>query len=81
MFALLVFLGLVAIPPIVRQIDAGVRQLPSAIDKLDTNPTFRKYDRKYKITPKLESEARKLPSRLASIAKELSKVSVGASPL
>ncbi len=78
LFALLVFLGLVAIPPIVRQIDAGVRQLPSAIHKLDTNPTFRKYDRKYKITPKLESEARKLPNRLASIAKELSKVSVGA---
>lgn len=78
LFALLVFLGLVAIPPIVKQIDAGVRQLPSAIRKLDTNPTFRKYDRKYNITPKLESEARKLPSRLGSIAKELSKVSVGA---
>jgi predicted PurR-regulated permease PerM len=78
LFALLVFLGLVAIPPIVRQIDAGVRQLPAAISRLRVNPTFRKYDNRYKITPKLENEARKLPSRLGSIGKELSTVSVGA---
>ena len=78
LLALLVFLGLVAVPPIVRQIDAGVRQLPAAIGRLDSNPTFRKYDTKYKIIPKLRSEARKLPSRLAGIAKELSAVSVGA---
>lgn len=71
------FLGLVAIPPIVREIDAGARQLPAAIGKLDKNPTFHKYDQKYKITPKLEAEARKLPGRLASIAKSLSAVTVG----
>lgn len=69
---------MVAIPPIVRQIDAGVRHLPTAIRKLDKNPTFHKYDETYKITPKLESEARKLASRLASIAKQFSQVSVGA---
>jgi predicted PurR-regulated permease PerM len=77
-FALIVFLGLVAIPPIVRQIDAGVRQLPTAITRLDNNPTFRRYDQKYKIIPKLRSEVRKLPDRLGSIAKQLSSVSVGA---
>ena len=78
LFVSLVFLGLVAVPPIVNQIDAGVRHLPTGITKLRENPTFRKYDNRYKITPKLESEARKLPSRLASIAKELSAVTVGA---
>ena len=78
LFGLIALLGLVAIPPIVRQIDSGVRQLPTAIGKLDKNPTFRKYDRKYKITPKLRAEARKLPSHLASIAKQLSTLSVGA---
>jgi predicted PurR-regulated permease PerM len=78
LFASLVFLGLVAVPPIVNQINKGVHQLPANISKLRENATFRKYDNKYKITPKLESEARKLPSRLASIAKELSAVTVGA---
>jgi predicted PurR-regulated permease PerM len=78
LFASLVFLGLVAVPPIANQIDKGVRQLPAGIGKLRENATFRKYDNKYKITPKLESEARKLPSRLASIAKRLSAFTVGA---
>ena len=78
LFASVLFLGFVAVPPIVRQIDAGVRQLPAGIGKLRENATFRKYDNKYKITPKLESEARKLPSRLASIANELSALTVGA---
>jgi predicted PurR-regulated permease PerM len=66
------------VPPIANQIDKGVRQLPAGISKLRENATFRKYDNKYKITLKLEGEARKLPSRLASIAKELSAVTVGA---
>jgi predicted PurR-regulated permease PerM len=78
LFASILFLGFVAVPPIVRQIDAGVRQLPAGIPKLRENATFRKYDDKYKITPKLQSEARKLPSRLASIAKQLSAFTVGA---
>ena len=77
LFGMLVFLGLVAVPPIATQINAGVRQLPTGISKLRENSTFRKYDDKYKITPKLESEARKLPTRLASIAKRLSSVTVG----
>ncbi|MGZ4305513.1 MAG: AI-2E family transporter [Solirubrobacteraceae bacterium] len=74
----IVFLGLVAVPPIVSQIEGGVRELPVGIAKLRQDPTFRKYDNKYKITPKLASEARKLPSRLAGIAKQLSAVTVGA---
>jgi predicted PurR-regulated permease PerM len=74
----IVFLGLVALPPIVSQIEAGVHELPRGITSLRENSTFRKYDDKYKITPKLESEARKLPGRLAGIAKELSAVTVGA---
>ena len=71
-------LGLVVVPPIVSQVESGVRQLPGAITKLRENPTFRKYDDKYKITLKLESEARKLPTQLASIAKKLSAFTVGA---
>jgi predicted PurR-regulated permease PerM len=74
----IVFLGLVAVPPIVSQIQAGVGQLPNGITKLRENTTFRKYDNEYKITPKLQSEARKLPSRLASIAKKVSALTVGA---
>ena len=78
LFGSLVFLGLVVVPPIANQIDKGVRQLPAGISKLRENATFRKYDNKYKITLKLESEARTLPSRLASIAREPSSVTVGA---
>jgi predicted PurR-regulated permease PerM len=73
-----VFLGLVAVPPIASQIEAGVRHLPAGIAKLREDSTFRKYDDKYKITVKLAGEARKLPGRLASIAKQLSAVTVGA---
>ena len=74
----IVFVGLVAVPPIVSQIKSGVRQLPAGIGKLRENPTFRKYDDKYKITLKLQSEARKLPTQLASIARKLSAFTVGA---
>lgn len=76
--ATLVFLGIVAVPPIVSQINAGVHQLPHGISKLRENSTFRKYDDKYKITEKLQTEAHRLPGRLASVAKELSSVTVGA---
>lgn len=78
LFGALAFLGLIAFPPILKQINSGVHQLPTAIGKLRVNATFRKYDNRYKITPKLRSEARKLPGRLAGIARQLSKVSVGA---
>ena len=78
LFVSILLLGLVAVPPIVSQINAGVRQLPTGISKLRENATFRRYDNKYKITQKLQDEARKLPGRLASIAKELSAVTVGA---
>ena len=81
LFASVLFLGLVVVPPIANQIDKGVSQLPAGVTKPRENATFRKYNNKYKITLKLEGEARKLPSRLASIAKELSAVTVGASPL
>ena len=78
LLASIVAVGLVAVPPIVREINAGVHQLPVSIAKLRQSQTFREYDNKYKITQKLEAEARKLPSRLASVARQLSAVTVGA---
>jgi predicted PurR-regulated permease PerM len=74
----LVLLGLVFVPPVVRQINSGVHQLPTSIQKLRENSTFRKYDNKYKITEKLQQESRKLPSKLGTVARELSAVTVGA---
>jgi predicted PurR-regulated permease PerM len=74
----LFLLGLVFIPPAVRQINAGVRELPTGISRLRENRTFRKYDDKYKITQQLQTQARKLPERLTTIAKKLSAVTVGA---
>jgi predicted PurR-regulated permease PerM len=74
----LVLLGLVFVPPVVRQINSGVHQLPMSIEKLRENSTFRKYDNKYKITEKLQEESRKLPSKLGTVARQLSAVTVGA---
>jgi predicted PurR-regulated permease PerM len=78
LFLSILVIGLVVVPPIVSQINAGVRQLPTGISRLRENATFRKYDDKYRITVRLQDEARKLPTRLASIAKEISAVTVGA---
>src|SRR5271167_1436540 len=48
LFASVLFLGLVVVPPIANQIDKGVSQLPAGISKLRENATFRKYDNTYK---------------------------------
>lgn len=78
LFASIFLLGQIAVPPIAREINSGVHQLPAGIAKLRRDPTFRKYDNKYGITQKLNAEARKLPSRLASAARTLSSLTVGA---
>src|SRR4029077_17778502 len=58
LFASVLLLGLVFVPPVVSQINTGARQLPTAVTKLRKNRTFRSYDNKYKITQKLQQEAR-----------------------
>lgn len=77
-FASIALLGQIAVPPIAREVNSGVHELPAGIAKLRKSSTFRKYDNKYGITRKLQAEARKLPSKITSAARSLSRITVGA---
>lgn len=69
--------GLLVVPPVVRQVDGLAHNIPHYLSDLRKNGTFRKYDQRYKITPKLEDQARKLPSKLGTAAGALRSVTVG----
>jgi predicted PurR-regulated permease PerM len=73
----IVGVGLLVVPPIVRQVEGLANDIPRYLSDLRKNDTFRKYDKRYKITPKLEEQAKKLPSRLGSAASTLTSVTVG----
>jgi predicted PurR-regulated permease PerM len=70
-------LGLLVVPPIVNGVNDFVVNVPHYVQDLRNSRTFRKYDDKYKITPKLEDQAKKLPSHLSDAASGLRDVTVG----
>lgn len=70
-------LGLLVVPPIVNGVNNFVNDVPHYVQDLRNSRTFRKYDDKYKITPKLEKQAQKLPSHLSDAASGLRDVTVG----
>jgi len=70
-------LGLLVVPPIVNGVNDFVGNVPHYVKDLRNSKTFRKYDDKYKITPKLEDQAKNLPSHLSDAASGLRDVTVG----
>jgi predicted PurR-regulated permease PerM len=70
-------LGLIAVPPIVNGVNDFVHHVPGYVHDLRKSKAFRKYDNKYHITPKLEQEAKKLPSHLTDAVSGLRSVTVG----
>lgn len=70
-------LGLLVVPPIVNGVNDFVENVPGYVRDLRNSKTFRDYDDKYDITPKLEQQARKLPSHLSSAVSGLRSVTVG----
>lgn len=70
-------LGLLVVPPIVSGVNDFVNHVPTYVKDLRNSKTFRKYDDKYKITPKLEQQAKKLPTHLSEAASGLRDVTVG----
>jgi predicted PurR-regulated permease PerM len=70
-------IGALVVPPIVKQVNAFARHLPTYIREAQKNPTIRKYDQRYDIGDKLEKSARQLPSRLGDAAATLQAVTVG----
>jgi predicted PurR-regulated permease PerM len=51
-------LGLLVVPPIVSGVNKFVGDVPGYVRDLRNSKTFRRYDDKYKITPKLEQQAK-----------------------
>jgi len=70
-------LGLLVVPPIVNGVNDFVGDVPSYVQDLRDSRTFREYDDKYKITPKLNEQARKLPTHLTDAVSGLRSVTVG----
>lgn len=69
--------GLVVVPPIVGQVNSFAGHLPQYLQDATKNKTIAKYDRRYRITPKLKSQATKLPARLGRAVGALRDVTVG----
>ena len=70
-------LGLLVVPPIVDGVNDFVDNVPEYVTDLRDSKTFREYDDKYEITPKLKEQADSLPERLGDAASGLRTVTVG----
>jgi predicted PurR-regulated permease PerM len=70
-------LGLLVVPPIVTGVNDFVGNVPGYVEDLRDSKTFREYDDKYDVTPKLKEQAEKLPTHLADAATGLRSVTVG----
>jgi predicted PurR-regulated permease PerM len=77
LLAMVFGLGLLVVPPIVNGVNAFVNDVPHYVKDLRNSKTFRKYDDRYKITPKLNQQATKLPTHLSDAASGLRDVTVG----
>jgi predicted PurR-regulated permease PerM len=70
-------LGLLVVPPIVNGVNDFVADVPGYVDDLRNSESFRKYDDKYDVTPKLKEQAEKLPTHLSDAVSGLRTVTVG----
>ena len=77
MFLAIFLIGLIVVPPIVNEVEAFAGDVPQYITDIRSNKTLREYDDKYKITKKLEDQAKTLPSKLGEAAGALQAVTVG----
>jgi predicted PurR-regulated permease PerM len=77
MFLAIFLIGLIVVPPIVNEVEAFAGDVPNYISDIRANKTLREYDDKYKITKKLEDQAKTLPSKLGQAAGALQAVTVG----
>jgi predicted PurR-regulated permease PerM len=77
LFACIVGVGLLVVPPIVSQVDGLSQDIPGYLEDLRDNKTFRKYDDKYHITRELTKQAKTLPTKLGDAAGALRDITVG----
>ena len=77
---LLVFAGVLAlfVPPLVDGAGDLSRDIPTFIEDLRNNATFRDFDNKYDVTDRLKEEAGQLSSRLGDAADAIQSIATGA---
>src|SRR5436190_16672300 len=68
LLAIVFGLGLLVVPPIVSGVNDFTDNVPGYVEDLRDSKTFAKYDDKYDITPKLEEQAKTLPSHISDAA-------------
>ena len=78
LLAVVVVIGVLVAPGMVKQVQQLSHDAPHYAQELRHNATFRRYDDRYEITPKLEHQAHQLPSRLAKETGSLQQVTVKA---
>jgi predicted PurR-regulated permease PerM len=80
-FAIIIGLALLLIPPIVTQVadlaDNAPKYAQDAQDYVQKNRTLRRLEEDYNVTEKLQTEAAKLPSRLGGAAGTLRDIGLG----
>lgn len=75
---LLVVVGLLVVPPLVREFEAFLRDVPRQIRGWEDSGLVARWDEQYGIVSKLEGEAGQLPSLAGSALGDLESVTVGA---
>ncbi|HME03817.1 MAG TPA: AI-2E family transporter [Solirubrobacteraceae bacterium] len=70
--------GDVVVPSMVKEVGQLSHNAPQYAHDLRRNATFRRYDNRYHISPKLVQDARRLPQELAKLAGPLKQVTVEA---
>lgn len=78
LLGLLVVIGLLVIPPFVREFEQFLRALPSYVRDLQDSDLIARWDREYGLVTTLERQADKLPSLLGGALDELETVTIGA---
>ncbi len=78
LIASVIVVGAVVAPSMVKEVGQLSRDAPQYARDLRTNSTFRHYDNRYHISPKLVQDARRLPQSLGHLAGPLKDVTVSA---
>ena len=78
LIACVAVIGYVVVPSLIKQVEQLSHNAPHYAAELRRNGTFRHYDNRYHITPKLVQDARRLPQTLGHLVGPLKDVTVQA---
>jgi predicted PurR-regulated permease PerM len=78
LLALLAAIGLLVLPPFVREFEQFLGAIPGYVRELEDSEVIARWDREYGIVTTLEHQANRLPSLVGGALSELETVTVGA---